>query len=110
MVTGTMVMNMTLRDTLRGLLKQAEAKPGEPARVKLAHGLTVSVRVNDKEIVSLQLSRADVFPSTREWKTVIEQWPGQCAVIREPRTIIVKSVYYLIGNLRTAPALIREAR
>jgi hypothetical protein len=101
---------MTLRDTLRGLIRQAESKPGEPFRVRLAHKLTVAVKSEGDDVIALQLSRADVYPSTIEWRTVVQQWPGQCTVIKLPRTLIANSMYYLQGKIKMAPALIKEHR
>ena len=99
---------MTLKDTLGGMVRQANAKQGEVARVRLLHGLTISVKLESEDVISLQLSRANVYPSTQEWKTVIQQWPGQCAVIKGPKPLVEKAVYYLQGKIMMSPALLRE--
>lgn len=99
---------MTLKETLRALIRQAEANPGEPFRVHLAHKLTVAVKSEGEDVIALQLSRADVYPSTIEWRTVVQQWPGQCTVIKAPKTLIAKSIYYLQGKIKMAPVLIKE--
>jgi hypothetical protein len=89
---------MTLKQTLGGLIKYARANK-EPARVRLPKGLTISVKVDD-DLVGVQLARADVYPSTNEWKTVINQWPGQCVVVKAPKAIKDTQLYYLQGQVK----------
>lgn len=92
-----------LKQTLDGLIKYAR-RTGEPGRVRLAKGLTVAVKIEPDGIIALQLSRADVYPAMREWTTVVQQWPGQASVIKEPKPLIdtARSQYYLQGKLRVS--------
>lgn len=95
---------MALRQTLRNMLKRAQCS-GQPARVRLAKGLTVAIKA-DGDTVAVQLSRADIFPALSEWKTVIQQLP-QCVVTKEPKAIR-GDVYYLKGQVRLSVDFVRE--
>ncbi len=97
----------TLRDSLRCMVDQS-ARTGEPMRVRLPRGLTVAVVV-ENDVVSLQLSRADVYPSALEWKTVINHWPGQVVVVKEPKQVQQGKVFFLLGRLRLVPDLLMTA-
>jgi hypothetical protein len=99
---------MALRDTIGRLITQATSS-GQAARTRLPKGLTVAIKVEADNLVDVQLSRADVYPSLREWKTVLAQWPGQCAVIQEPKLLLHKNVYYIKGRVRIMPELITGA-
>lgn len=101
---------MTLKQTLDGLVKHAR-KTGEPARVRLPKGLTVSVKVEPDGVIALQLSRSDVFPALMEWKTVIQQWPDQCNVIKPPKPLrdTKQSLFYLQGKIKVTADLLDGA-
>lgn len=95
---------MGLKQTLGAMLSQAK-RTGETVRVRLAKGLTVSIRING-DLVDLQLSRATVYPATQEWKTIIAQWPVQCVVTKPPKTLKDTTIYYLQGQVRLVEELI----
>jgi hypothetical protein len=99
---------MTLRQTIKGLVDQSR-RTHAPARVRLARGLTVSIKVVD-DVASVQLSRADVYPATQEWRTVLDQWPGQYVVVKPPKPLKDSRLYYLIGQVRLVPDLIQEGQ
>ncbi|GEM_PF-5927876 len=94
---------MTLKQTLDNMLREAE-RTRQPARRRLAKGLVVALRVQGR-VIDVQLSRADVYPSINEWKTVIQQWPGQAFVVSSPKAIIGNHEYYLKGQVRTMETL-----
>lgn len=94
---------MTLKQTLRKLIDHA-VRSNEPARVRLAKGLGIAIRV-DGEVARVQLSRVKVAPSTLEWRTVIQQWPGQCQVMVEPTARELSGTHYLIGRVKIVPEL-----
>ena len=96
---------MTLKQTLGSLLEHAR-KTGEPARVRLTKGLGIAIRI-EGDVARVQLSRARVAPSLLEWRTVIQQWPGQAVVIAEPTLRNVSEVYYLSGRVRLVPELVQ---
>jgi hypothetical protein len=93
---------MALKETIDRLIRQAKAS-GQVARTRLPKGLTVAVRMAGDNLVDLQLSRADVYPSAREWKTVLAQWPGLVVTVIEPRQVLHQGVYYLRGRVKQMP-------
>lgn len=94
---------MALRTVLKNLIDYS-SRSGQPTKTRLGRGLTVGVFVTGA-IVKIQLQRADVYPSTDEWKTIVSHWPGQCVVVGEPKPIRDVSTYYLIGRVRMMPEL-----
>jgi hypothetical protein len=96
---------MGLRETLDNMLREAK-RTGQPARRRLAKGLMLAVKLNG-ERVNVQLSRADVFPSTHEWKTIIQQWPGLVTVSKAPKSI-KGDLYYLKGQVIPSQELVKE--
>lgn len=98
---------MALRDTLKNMVQQAQ-RTGQPSRVRLAKGLTISIKAENNGQVSVQLSRADVYPSAHEWRTVLQQWPGQVTVVKPPREILGERVFYLKGRLQPSDELVQE--
>lgn len=95
---------MTLKQTIDNMLREARSTR-LPARRRLAKGLAVAVRVEGR-VIDVQLSRADVYPSMLEWKTVIQQWPGQATVVKPPKAIIRNNEYYLKGQIRVVEELV----
>lgn len=98
---------MPLKDELRTLLKAADSEPGKPKYCRLAKGLMVAVRSNG-DLIDLQLSRSKVYPSAGEWKTVLNCWPEQASVAKEPKQIEKNGTFYLLGKLWRTPNLIME--
>ena len=94
---------MALKQTLDKLVRQSQ-KSGQPARVRLEKGLIIAVRAQGS-CIDLQLARADVYPSTQEWKTVIQQWPGQATVTKPPRGL-KGDLYYLKGQIHVVAQLV----
>lgn len=97
---------MTLKQTLRTLIDHAK-RANEPARVRLAKGLGIAIRM-EGEVARVQLSRVKVAPSLLEWRTVIQQWPGQCQVMVEPTAREVNGTHYLIGRVKIVPELVPD--
>jgi hypothetical protein len=93
-----------LRETLARLVDAAKAAQGEPVRKRLPKGLSVALKF-DGDVLAVQLSRADVYPSNMEWRTVINLLPRN-TLASGPKAIIQKSTYYLKGNVRLAPELL----
>jgi hypothetical protein len=62
------------------------------------------------DICRVQLSRVDTYPSNNEWRTVLQQWPGQVAVVKEPNPFKDTKAFYLLGKVRMIPDLIVEER
>jgi len=92
-----------LRDTLVGMIKRARIEP-DPVRTRLAKGLTIAIKF-EGDALAVQLSRADVFPSVREWKTVIDMMP-QHTIFELPKSFISKNVYYLQGKIKLSKELL----
>jgi hypothetical protein len=97
---------MALKQTIRTMISNAQ-RTGQPVRTHLAKGLTIALKITG-DLADVQLSRAKIYPSTIEWKTVISQWPGQCVVVKEPKSLKDTTTYYLKGQLRMVPELIEE--
>jgi hypothetical protein len=98
---------MALKNTLQNMIEHVtRQRGGEPVRVHLSKGLTISLRVGEREgLYDLQLTRADVYPSTREWKAVIDAWPGQAVEVCPPRGLLGGHQYHLRGQVRVYPRL-----
>jgi hypothetical protein len=96
---------MPLKDDLRVLLRAADATPGQPKYHRLSKGLTVAIKANG-DLIDLQLARNNVYPSAGEWKTVLNCWPEQASVEKEPKQIEKNGTFYLLGKLRRTPNLI----
>jgi hypothetical protein len=64
------------------------------------------MKMSADDVLAVQLSRADVYPSMREWKTVIDMMPHN-TVIEQPRSMIADRVYYLKGKVKLAKELIQ---
>jgi len=91
---------MALKQTLDHMIFQAQRKAPEPVRVNLSKGLTISIRFAGDLLFDVQLSRAKVFPSTREWLTVLDQWPGRCRVTKQPKSMKDSKLYHLQGQVQ----------
>ena len=95
-----------LRETLSGMIMAARSDKTKVTRVRLAKGLTVAMLMGIDDVLALQLSRADVYPSMREWKTVLDMMPHN-TVIELPREMIANHTYYLRGKVKLAKELIQ---
>ena len=95
-----------LRDTLLGMIKATRADMTKATRVRLVKGLTVAMKAGADETLAIQLSRADVYPSLQEWKTVMSSLP-QHTVIELPRPLIAEHVYYLKGKIKLSQELMQ---
>lgn len=91
-----------LANTLDHLVKQAEAKPGEPKRQPLARGLRVDVMVKDGRTF-LQISRENKWPSIEEWNTVRRLFPRPVPNVIYSR-ICDKGRYYFKAQWATIEA------
>jgi len=65
-------MASRLSEILEDMLAEAKAKTRSYRR--LGHGLSVEIKVVQLE-VTVTLERDDVYPSTREWDTVMNHFP-----------------------------------
>lgn len=97
---------MSLKNVLSNLVDYSR-RSGQPARMRLGHGLTVGVLV-EGNAVRVQLQRSDVYPALAEWKTIVNHWPIPCTVVAEPKPIKDVSTYYLIGKVQVLPELVPD--
>ena len=91
-----------LAKTLDQLVRSAEAQPGRAMRQPLNRGLRVDVMMKDGE-THLQISRANIWPSTKEWNTVTRDFPSPVPNIL-PRRICAEGRYYLKAKWVTIKA------
>lgn len=89
-----------LAHTLDQLVKQAEAHPGEAKRQPLARGLRVDVMVQEGQTF-LQISRANVWPSPKEWGIVARDFPSPVPNILARRIQGTDGRYYLKASWAT---------
>lgn len=91
-----------LAKTIDQLVRDAAAHPGQPRRQPLTRGLRVDVMVRDGE-THLQISRANTWPSPREWNIVTRDWPQPVPNILAKR-IFDQGRYYLKAKWHTIEA------
>ena len=94
---------MPLKDTLASMVRFAQTSK-TPTRVRLLHGLAIAIKVSG-DVVILQLSRHDVYPSLLEWQKLIDAMPGQCTVVEQPRQVKNETAFYLKGKIKIAREL-----
>lgn len=82
-----------LRVMCQSLYNQASMKPGTMFKYELARGLSLHVAVED-HMVKLLLSRAAVYPSDAELKTVLKYWPWPVKDVT-PERLEHNNRYYL---------------
>ena len=100
-----------LARTLDQLVKQAETHPGQPQRQPLLRGLRVDVLMTADE-THLQISRDNIWPSSREWATVTSIWPRPVPRQVLPKRLYAQGRYFLQAKWATItgeqPALLNE--
>ena len=94
-----------LKATLARLVSSARVNKDKPVRTRLAKGLSVALKF-EGEVLAVQLARANVYPSTLEWKTVLNSLPRN-TVAEGPKPLTAGSVFYLKGKVRLAEELIQ---
>jgi hypothetical protein len=78
-------MNGTLKQAIRGMLKDARAAVGRPILRSLAGVFTLSVTQLDTGQVSVTLERANKAPTEAEWERILAQWPESVPADVTPR-------------------------
>lgn len=89
-----------LPKTLDQLVRRAAAHPGLPVRQPLGKGLRVDVLIRDGETY-LQISRDNVWPSSREWTTVTRDFPTLIPPTVAPTRSYAEGRYYLTAHWTT---------
>lgn len=91
--------NMALKEMLAQKLELSK-KTGEPQSTgKLRHGLEIKVWDFQDGRIGLQLIRDKVYPSGKEWFTVLRHFPVEVNS-DEPKQILHEGRFYLKGTLR----------
>lgn len=97
---------MLLKGVLDDLLKSPAFAEGKVVVRVLPKGLTIKLKSKDGLVV-VQLSRDGALPSKKEWKAVLECWPGQALVVEEPYELERQgNRRFLRGKLRVSPRLV----
>lgn len=91
---------MALRETLGNMLARS-ARSGKPERQTLFKGLRVELWNYGEEDgrIALQISREKVYPSGREWLSVLRYFPVDVNS-SEPKQVTANGRFYLKGMLR----------
>lgn len=88
----------TLRSSLASLVQHALTHPNELVKKKLARGLVISLiyPIETSHLI-LELRRANVYPSTAEWYTVLNHLPFLSAATPTKRTD--KNFFTLLASI-----------
>ena len=89
----------TLAKVLADLLNQVEKAPGQPKRASLHGGLRIDAIRGIDNIMRLQISRKKVYPSPKEWETVLKHLPAGLAGRQDPERFEVQGYFYLRSEI-----------
>lgn len=79
------------------MIHQATKTAGLAVRRSLGGGLRIDVIIDEGQ-ARVQISRALVYPSDREWETVLRAWPYQVPQV-QPRRFSYLGRYYMAAEL-----------
>jgi len=84
-----------LASMLADLFTYIYKNPGNPKRVELPGGLRIDGIHGLDDVVRIQLSREKVYPSMKEWETIIKHLPIGAGIFGNPEKFIDKGFNYL---------------
>ena len=67
-----------LDKVLSRLFESAQSKPKSVVKTKLKGGLIITMTVVNDCVLDLSIRRESVYPSAREWVTVLDHMPWPC--------------------------------
>jgi hypothetical protein len=94
--------NNGLRQVLSELLTLCDQDINKVKKVYLFRGLQIEMKVTRPETY-MRISRAGIYPSEQEWKTVLEHMPYP--VMCKPNKFVFGSRHYLSGCWATQKRL-----
>ena len=85
-----------LENVINNLVTKAQRNPGVPQRYTLQSGLRLDVLMHHG-LTQLQLSKEDEFPTTEDYRFVLNNWPFQVDW-PEPKAVAHSGRKYLTGD------------
>lgn len=88
----------TLKQTIRGMLKDARAQPGLPIVRSLGGIFTLTITQIPSGVVQAELARTNTAPTEIEWGRILTQWPEAVPANVTPRPRTEGRRHALIGS------------
>jgi hypothetical protein len=91
-------MNGTLKQTIKGMLRDARETPDRPVSRSLAGVITLAITQYASGQLSVSIERRNKAPTDENWSKILEQWPEPVPEGVTPRPRSEGRTYRLVAE------------